>query len=182
MSVGRVSGHYAGSFSRLVAFLIDWFIIVTTYGLALGLGQYVLETFFGRSVNYAESPAWWGAGFGLWAFVYLVAGLVITGRTAGKGLMGLKVVSRTGEPLGARWAVVRVLVLPVSIGFFGLGCLGILLGKERRALHDVVARCAVVYDWGDRPAELPAPVTRWLERRTMPPHAPRADRPESPVM
>jgi hypothetical protein len=35
---------------------------------------------------------------------------------------------------------------------------------ERRALHDVLAGSAVVYDWGDRPAEMPAPITRWFAR------------------
>jgi hypothetical protein len=37
-------------------------------------------------------------------------------------------------------------------------------GLERRALHDVLAGSAVVYDWGDRPAEMPAPITRWFAR------------------
>ena len=29
----------------------------------------------------------------------------------------------------------------------------------------MIAGTAVVYDWGDRPAKLPAPMTRWLERQ-----------------
>lgn len=52
-----------------------------------------------------------------------------------------------------------------------------ILGRERRALHDVIAGSAVVYDWGDRPAQLPAPLTRWLERRGVA----VAQAPEAPV-
>ena len=59
----------------------------------------------------------------------------------------------------------RVLVLPISLASFGLGLVGIVIGKERRALHDVAAGTVVVYDWGDRPAEMPAPLTRWLNRQ-----------------
>ncbi len=58
-----------------------------------------------------------------------------------------------------------MIVMPISFLVLGLGLAGIVLGKERRALHDVIAGTAVVYDWGDRPAEVPAPLTRWLERR-----------------
>ena len=36
---------------------------------------------------------------------------------------------------------------------------------QTRALHDVISRCAVVYDWGDRPAGMHASVTRFLDRR-----------------
>ena len=31
-------------------------------------------------------------------------------------------------------------------------------------VHDVLAGSTVVYDWGDRPAEIPAPITRWFAR------------------
>jgi uncharacterized RDD family membrane protein YckC len=74
-------------------------------------------------------------------------------------------VSRHGSPLTPRAAFVRVVTFPLSLAVFGLGLIGIVVGRERRALHDVLAGSAVVYDWGDRPAELPAPLTRWLAER-----------------
>jgi uncharacterized RDD family membrane protein YckC len=100
--------------------------------------------------------------------------LTLTGKTIGKTLIGLKVVSRSGDPLGPGAAAVRMLFFPLSFALFGLGFLGILVGRERRALHDVIAKTAVVYDWGDRPAEMPAPLTRYLERKgvgVLPPSA-----------
>ncbi len=86
----------------------------------------------------------------------------------GKAIVGLRVVNRDGSPLGGPRAFLRVLVFPLSFALLGWGFLGILLGRERRALHDVTAVTTVVYDWGDRPAELPAPLTSWLSRRTAP--------------
>jgi uncharacterized RDD family membrane protein YckC len=161
---GKVSGHYAGVFTRLAAFIIDWFFILAVYGLILGAAQFVLNTFFGQQVDYAEAGVVWIAGFLLFSFLYLAGSLTITGRTVGKGLVGLKVVTRRGAPVTGGRAAVRALVFPLSV-LIPLAFVGILLGRERRALHDVIAGTAVVYDWGDRPAEMPAPMTRWLEQK-----------------
>ena len=69
-----------------------------------------------------------------------------------------------------------VRVFPMSgrrdgIGFivllFGVGALMALVDRRRRALQDVAARSAVVYDWGDRPAALPAPLTQYLDRKAL---------------
>jgi len=164
--VGQVSGHYAGAFTRLAAFVVDWLIILAVYGFILASAQFVLELLAGLEVDLsAADPIWYWVGFVAWAFVYMVFGLAITGRTIGKGLVGLKVVTREGAPISPGRAAVRVIVMPLSFALLGLGFLGIILGRERRALHDVISGCAVVYDWGDRPAELPTPLTRYLERR-----------------
>jgi uncharacterized RDD family membrane protein YckC len=79
-------------------------------------------------------------------------------------LIGLRVTSREGAPLTGRQAFVRALVFPISFLLFGLGFLGIVISPERRTLHDAAAGTTVVYDWGDRPAELPAPLTSWVMR------------------
>jgi hypothetical protein len=41
-----------------------------------------------------------------------------------------------------------------------------VVGRQRRALHDFAAGDMVLYHWGDRPAELPPPLTDWVRRRT----------------
>ena len=107
----------------------------------------------------------WVFGLAGWAYIYMAVGLTVSGRTPGKSLLGLRVVTRQGLPLSAARASARVVVQPLSFLLFGLGLAGIVLGRERRALHDAIAGTAVVYDWGDRPAEMPAPLTQWLERR-----------------
>ena len=94
----RVSGYYAGPLSRLLAYLVDSFVVFTGAGL--------ITTIIVRSIN-----------------VVLEANLQWDWRA---------------------------------------GVLGIVFDARQRALHDVAAKTAVVYDWGDRPAELPAPLSKWL--------------------
>ena len=161
-SGSAVSGHYAGAFTRLAAFAIDWFVLTALYGALVAGAQWFATALLGFELRIGGENRWvWIVGFGVWAYLYMAVGLTITGRTPGKGLLGLKVVTRAGEPIGAGRASLRVLAEPLSFVAFGLG----VIGRERRALHDVIAGTAVVYDWGDRPAELPAPLTRWLEGR-----------------
>ena len=121
---------------------------------------------FGIEVDFgAVDPAWNRLGLGAWVFLYLFVGLTITWRSVGKALVGLKVVTWQGMPLSPGRAAVRVVTIPLNFLLMGIGFVGIILGRERRALHDVISGSAVVYDWGDRPAELPASLTRFLERR-----------------
>lgn len=165
MKVGRraeVSGHYAGPVTRLVAYALDAAIITVLYGVLVAAGVYVLELISGDAIDTDEQGVVWLSGFALWAFAYMFAGLAIAGRTLGKLLVGLKVVRRDGTPLRPRAAFVRTLTFPLSFALVGLGLVGLVVGRERRALHDVLAGSAVVYDWGDRPAELPAPLSRFL--------------------
>jgi uncharacterized RDD family membrane protein YckC len=161
-----VTGHYAGAVTRFGAFLLDWFLIGTTFGLGVGavslITRVITRTEF--DLGRARGLVWVLAAVA-WAFVYMTVSLAVAGRTPGKAIVGLRVVNRDGSPLAARRALVRVLTFPLSFLVFGFGFVGIVFGNERRALHDVIARTAVVYDWGERRAELPAPLTRWLERR-----------------
>jgi len=46
------------------------------------------------------------------------------------------------------------LAFPLSFLLLGLGFVGIVIGRERRALHDVIAGTTVVYDWDARSARL----------------------------
>ena len=107
----------------------------------------------------------WAAGYGVFGFLYYWIALSITGRSIGKGIVGLRVVGRGDQPISPGAAAVRMLVYPFSF-ILGLGLVGIVVGKHRKALHDWAAGSTVRYDWGDRPAELPAPLTAWLRRRT----------------
>jgi hypothetical protein len=53
----------------------------------------------------------------------------------------------------------------MSYLLFGAGFLGIVVGRERRAFHGLIAASAVVYDWGERNAEMPTPISRFLAKR-----------------
>ena len=69
----------------------------------------------------------------------------------------------------------RVIAMPLSYAFFGLGLVGAVAGRERRTLHDVTAGSTEVYDWGGRSAELPTVLSIWLDLRT--PNEPTSDVP-----
>jgi uncharacterized RDD family membrane protein YckC len=68
--------------------------------------------------------------------------------------LGVRVVRADGAAAEPRRGVVRALVFPLSFLLFGLGFLGILVQRERRALHDLIAGTAVVYEWDARAARL----------------------------
>ncbi len=162
----QVSGHYAGPVTRLLAFAVDGLIVTAAFSLTVGGIDLVARLVTGNSPISEERSGWmWIAAYASLAFLYSVVSLAIAGRTPGKALVGLRVVDRSGDPLTPRQAVVRTLCLPLSFAILGLGLVGIVIGREHRALHDVLGGTAVVYDWGDRPAELPTPLSRYLVRR-----------------
>lgn len=67
-----------------------------------------------------------------------------SGATAGKRLMGLRVVRRDGTPLGAGRSLLRALAYLVSTPFFNFGFLLALAHSESRALHDLIAGSVVI--------------------------------------
>jgi uncharacterized RDD family membrane protein YckC len=164
---GQVTGRFAGPGSRLTEFIIDISLIVVLFGVTANVLIFCARAILGLDVDTTneEDTWWWLVSYLLWAFTYFFVSLAITGRTIGKWLVGVRVVQRDGTPLKTGSAFLRVLALPFALVSFGLGLIGIVIGKERRALQDLVARSVVVYDWGDRPAEMPAPLTRWLSRQ-----------------
>jgi uncharacterized RDD family membrane protein YckC len=152
--------------TRLIAFAVDAMVVTVLFSLAVAGFNLVADLVVsGRAPSDGENGLIWFIAFAVWAFLYSSISLAIAGRTPGKSLIGLRVVTRTGGPMTPRQAIVRTLTLPVSFAILGLGLLGIVVGKEHRALHDVFAGTAVVYDWGDRPAELPTPLSRFLTRK-----------------
>jgi uncharacterized RDD family membrane protein YckC len=160
-----VTGQYAGPVSRLVAATVDGVAATTLYSAMVAGATFALGLVTGREIDVTGGNGLLGAaGLVVWAFLYLWVGLAVAGRTVGKLLVGLRVVQRDGSPLAGRSAFVRVISYPLSFLLMGLGLVGIVLGRERRALHDILAGSTVVYDWGDRPAEIPAPITRWFAR------------------
>lgn len=127
---------------------------------------FVLDLVSSVRLDLAEgSGLVWQIGLPVWAFLYHWVSLTVAGRTPGKAVLGLRVVCRDGSPISAGRAFVRVLTFPLAFLLFGLGFIGILVDRERRGLYDFIAGTTVVYDWGDRPAELPSPLSGWLARR-----------------
>lgn len=163
----EVSGHYAGPLSRLLAFAGDTVASTATFTAVAVATSWLLGVTVGAGFDTGERAGpLWAVALLTWYLLWWWATVAVAGRTPAMVVLGLRVVNRDGAPIGPTRALIRVLLLPVSLAFLGLGFAWMLLDRERRALHDRLAATAVVYDWGGRPAELPAPLSRWLERQT----------------
>lgn len=164
----QVTGHYAGPVSRLAAFMLDSLFVWFAFILFLfGVG-FVLQYIFHVEVDTSWRQTFIGiALFVGWAFTYFLVGFGLAGRTAGMGVVGIGVVNRQGTTIPGSNALIRTLTFPLSFVIFGLGFLGIFTSPTRRSLHDAAAGTVVVYDWGERPAEMNAPITQWVNKHTM---------------
>jgi uncharacterized RDD family membrane protein YckC len=158
----KISGYYAGPLSRLLAYLIDSFLVFTGAGLISAAVVGSINLVVGAELEWD-----WRAGvlgvlaFSLWSFAYLWVGVAISGRTVGMSVVGIKVVGKEGRPVSPGHAAIRAFLLPFSV-ISVIGVLGAVFDAKQRTFHDLAAKTAVVYDWGDRPAELPTPLSQWL--------------------
>jgi uncharacterized RDD family membrane protein YckC len=159
----EVSGFYAGPVSRAASFAGDVALATSAFTAGAAAVSWMLSTLLGVTLGTAQrsGPLWAGAFVG-WLFLYWWVSASVAGRTPIMTLTGLRIVARDGHPLRPRQALARTLVLPVSLLAFGLGGAWMVVDRERRALHDLLAGSTVVYDWGGRPAELPTPLARWI--------------------
>jgi uncharacterized RDD family membrane protein YckC len=141
--VAAPAAHRAGFVSRFVAFFAD---AVVMAGLLRGTIWFL--TAAGRAMRSVTHRVDLGAALAtvipLLAGVYLVTFWRASGQTPGKWLMGLKVVSIDGRPLSIARAALRFVgylasALPFYAGFFWI------LGPERRAWHERLARTQVIY-------------------------------------
>ena len=160
------TGRYAGPLTRLLAVIVDAFVVTIGFTLIVASTTFLIQL-FDPDFEIAADPGWiYGIMYGVWAFVYLWFGLAIFGKTIGKALLGVRVVvSDGGVTLNKGKPFIRTLTYPLSFAVFGLGLLGIIWGRERRAWHDHFAGTAVVYDWGSRTAAMPTPLAKYLERK-----------------
>ncbi len=153
-------GHYAGGITRLVAFAAD---VGASWGL-FTLGAAALAFFVqlvtGHKFALTNHQLASLVAATIWEFLYFAYQWALSGRTIGMAVLGIRVVSADGAPVSTRQAVLRTIALPLSFLLLGLGFLGILTGRHRRALHDRLAGTAVVYSWDARAARL-----RWLAKQ-----------------
>lgn len=143
-------GRFAGAATRLLAMAAD---------VAAGWGLFAL---IAAAVD-AFAALVTGHGFSLlhervagvivavlWGFAYFASQWALSGRTIGLAIVGARVVTTDGERLSGRAAIVRTLVLPLSVALAGLGLIGVFLRGDRRTMHDLAAGTCVVYAWRAR--------------------------------
>jgi uncharacterized RDD family membrane protein YckC len=141
-------GHYAGPFSRLVAYVIDAVLVGALYSVITAGVVWIVQLVVAEDVDPSEFGSLASSLLLTgWSFLYFAVPWAVSGRTPGMLLLGLRVVRRDGSRLGAGHAFLRALALPLSFLPLGLGLIGIVVGREHRALHDVIAGTTVVYAW-----------------------------------
>ncbi len=153
-------GHYAGAATRLGAFILDLVLSVGMFYVGVVAIAFVVRLFTGNEINVTRGSAWWGLPLAGWAFLYFWYCWTLAGKTPGMAFFGLRVVRGDGARIGAGRAAVRTICFLLSWAFFLIGFLGIVFGRRRRALHDVIANTVVVYDFDARAAHLRSMVRR----------------------
>ena len=143
----RLEGSYAGGVSRLIGYIVDVFIVTTSFAIGASVFEYVVSTVLPVELDLADVPIASGIALAVWSFTYFTYLLASTGRTVGKAIVGTRVVRADGSDLRAGRAALRVLMMPLSFAIFGVGLLLILIRKDRRALHDLIAGTSEVYSW-----------------------------------
>jgi uncharacterized RDD family membrane protein YckC len=141
-------GHYAGPWSRLAAYVIDAFLVGVSYSVLTAGVVWIIQLVLAEDVDPSD-PGTIASSILLtvWYFLYFAVPWAISGRTPGMLVLGVRVVRRDGSVLDAGHAFLRALVFPLSFILLGLGLVGIVVGREHRALHDVIAKTTVVYSW-----------------------------------
>jgi uncharacterized RDD family membrane protein YckC len=148
-----VQGQPAGLVSRAVAGSIDLAattVAVLSFYLAIGAAAFVLRP---RSFRWPD-PGLLRLGGIWWALlvVYLTVGWTASGRTIGNQVMGLRVTDQAGGRLRGGRAFIRALLCAT----FPIGLLWCAIDRRGRALHDLLVRSMVAYDWVPTSSGTPA--------------------------
>jgi uncharacterized RDD family membrane protein YckC len=149
-----LQGHYAGIVTRITAFVIDAAVSVALYLLWLLLIRIGWEFVTNHTIEWGDHRIVTITGFVIWEILYFAQPWATSGSTLGMAVVGLRVVRVDGAPVSFGHAVLRIVTLPLSLVFLGIGLLMMLVQPERRALHDLIAGTAVVYSWNARAARL----------------------------
>ena len=143
----------AGPGGRSYAFVIDWHI-----RLLLALAWFVVGSVFytgGLTLMDSEDAAFSGYVFAailpataIYFLYHPIVEIVMGGRTPGKRMAGIRIVTQTGEVPGAGALLVRnVLRLVDSLpGFYAIGLVATILTNQSVRIGDMAAGTLLVYD------------------------------------
>jgi uncharacterized RDD family membrane protein YckC len=148
-------GTRAGIVSRLIADGIDFGVLQVIF-LSILVGIAVVKFLINRGGFEVTAPNPAVTVVTQWAIftLYLGSGWSTTGRTIGKTVLGLRVLSLDGTHLPTRHAFLRA----VCCATFYPGVLWVAISRKNLALHDILCRSEVVYDWRAADVELDAPI------------------------
>jgi uncharacterized RDD family membrane protein YckC len=136
----------AGFVTRLSANFLDAIVLCLLWAGGLVLVGFV--RFMARpsqGFHLPALPGWvTGVAFTALAVAYLTSGWSATGRSIGKRVAGLRLVTADGQRLSPSRAFLRAVLCVV----FPVGFLWALFSVRNRSVHDLIVRTTVIYDWG----------------------------------
>jgi uncharacterized RDD family membrane protein YckC len=145
----------AGIGSRFLAALVDTSLIA----LLLVIANFILIVII-TAAGQLDGPgsaaaAWFIAALGLVSFIilwgyYIFFELSWNGQSPGKRLVGLRVISSDGSPIGPVESIVRNLIRIVDFLplYYGIGVISMFISRRAQRLGDLAASTLVVYDRG----------------------------------
>jgi uncharacterized RDD family membrane protein YckC len=142
--------RWGGFLRRAGAFIVDGLIVLllsTVMGAMAFIGYKVGLAAHDRMVSVGNAgPLVLFVTFGWFCLsaAYFVLFHGMDGRTIGKRLLGLRVVGAAQSPVTYRQALLRYFGLIVSFALLAVGVLWILVNREKRGWHDLIARTWVV--------------------------------------
>lgn len=143
-----MQGRRAGIVTRLLGVAIDVGVVFVLYTGVLWAYAVIHYLLTSQPLELPTPDTWVRILVaGGVAFFYLVSAWASTGRTVGAQLLGLAVVTDRGGPLSTGRAAARALVC-ILIG--GPSLVWVLVSRKNAAIHDLLCRTAVVYDWRGR--------------------------------
>jgi uncharacterized RDD family membrane protein YckC len=153
---GGLKGQYAGFISRLMAYMIDLGIIVIVLlvaGLMIEIVTAIFPSILLDSNSFFQLALAFVAVLATAAFYYIFF-WTLMGKTPGKMLMGLRIVSLDGSRPTFWQSVRRFIGYFLSALLFYAGYWWVLLDNRRQGWHDKLAGTVVVYSWDARLGDL----------------------------
>jgi uncharacterized RDD family membrane protein YckC len=139
-----MQGQRAGIVSRFLADAIDFFVVVgALIGVYLGYAvfRFLLHP---RRFTWPEASSLYLGTLGwILLVLYLAIAWANTGRTFGKRVLGLRVVTAAEERLALWQAFVRACLSAL----FPIGLFWSAVSGRNASVQDLIVRTHVVYDW-----------------------------------
>jgi uncharacterized RDD family membrane protein YckC len=132
----------AGPFRRLPAFILD-FCIGTAVFIALAI---VINMTVAIASPYLATAVMFLLFFVIWWFYGVLFETFMNGQTPGKYMVGLRVLSDTGEPINGMQATLRNLLRAADLFLPLAGLVVMSLNKKFQRLGDIVAGTIVVIE------------------------------------
>jgi uncharacterized RDD family membrane protein YckC len=137
-----------GFLPRMIAYLVDYFIMTALMTAILPLfNRFVDLKETGNVMELIRQPGFWVI-LGVQVSVAGVFNVLFNGHfgaTPGKIMIGAKIVTEDGSPIGYGRALCRYLAEWISAFSLGVGYLFVAFRPDRRALHDLIAGTRVVF-------------------------------------